>query len=308
MKEFIKNNYAWIIFLVLVSAGSLAANYINHRLDMVDLEVYYKAADRMLGGEELYRGVEEDPFEHYVYKYSPPAALLFVPLLPFGFSAAKLIYWLILTILLGSTLNNLRYLFAGDKSVNKLITGSIILAIIIVGTHFFRELELGQVNLLMLAFYVFALRFMSNNKAVAAAALLSISIFIKPFALIFIPLLILYGKFKELAYFLGFSLLFLFIPMIFYTDTNIYWGLYTSWFQELGIELSNKQDLLAEGNHTIFSVLARYSPISGITLSDTGRYLYQIIVLGLIAFLFLWHIYKRKVEDGLPSIELGSTS
>ena len=75
----------WIIFLVLVSAGSLSAELINGRLEMVDLEVYYRAAERLVDGGDLYRGVEEDPYFHYVFKYSPPAALLFVPFILFFF-------------------------------------------------------------------------------------------------------------------------------------------------------------------------------------------------------------------------------
>ncbi|MEN8224363.1 MAG: glycosyltransferase family 87 protein [Bacteroidota bacterium] len=302
MKKFILNNYLWIIFLLLVSAGSLTANLINHRFWLADLEVYYKTAERMIDGGELYRGAEDDPYEHYVFKYSPPSTLLFIPLLPFTLTAAKYLYWFILTVIMGAVLYTLKSIFTGKPPSDRLVSGILIIAIIITGTHFFRELELGQVNLLMLGMYIFSLRFMLLKKPAAAGALLALSIFIKPFALIFFPLLLLYGRFREMLYILGFAILYFLLPLIFYSDISVYWGLYASWFQELGIELSSKQELLASGNHTIFSVLARYSPISKITTTETGRYLYQIILLTLIAGLFFYHIYRRKVNDSFERL------
>ncbi len=297
MKSIFRQNYIWIIFLLVISAGSLGAELINGRLDMVDLEVYYTAADRLTDGGELYRTAEDDPYEHYVYKYAPPAALLFIPFLPMGLTISKFAYWLFLTLILGMLLLKLKTVYLGKSYTGSLANYSLILSTAVIGTHFFRELHLGQVNLLLLGMYVFALVMLRSGKSMGFGALIAISIFIKPFGFIFIPLIIIMGKYRELFYFLGFSLLMFFLPVLFYSDSSSYFSLFSSWFNELGIELGNKQELASAGNHSIFSILYRFTPVGMIDLNGTGRYIYQFIVLSLMAVLFLWFYIKSKASD-----------
>lgn len=302
MKTFLKKNYAWIIFLVLVSAGSMAANIINHRLDLIDLEVYYRAAERIMQGNELYRTIEEDPYEHYVYKYSPPAALLFIPLTFLGFQAAKVVYWVVLTLTLFAILLRLKYIFARINLPDKSTTWAIILVILISGTHIYRELELGQVNLLLTGMFVIALHYLLKHNNTPAAALLALSIFIKPFGLIFLPLLIVYKRYRAILYIMVFMIVFFFLPMLFYHDFEQFIHLYSSWINELLIEMEDKQELLMNGNHTIFSVLARHFGLEFVTGSAFLRYIYQLLLLLIIAFIFLWHIFKRKVDKGFARL------
>lgn len=297
LKTFFSSNYKWILFLLLISMGSLAAELINNRFWMPDLEVYHKTATRMVNGEELYRAVEDDPNEHYVYKYSPPAALLFIPFILPGFTVSKFLYWAFLTFIFGSILYNLKVIFAGKEEMNSRITGSLMLATIIVGTHFFRELHLGQVNLLILGIYIYALRCFLVGKTAGFGALLAVSIFIKPFALIFIPFLLVMRRFKEVSYFAVFTILMFLLPLAFYLDITGFMDLYASWIKELSIELASKQGLMAEGNHTIFSVVARFTPVRFLEMNETGRYIYQFIVLGLIGTLILWFLFNKKVAD-----------
>ena len=68
----------WLLPLLLFSLISLAGDVINERFDLVDFEVYFRTAGRMLDGSELYR-IESDG--HFVYKYAPSAALYFLPFL-----------------------------------------------------------------------------------------------------------------------------------------------------------------------------------------------------------------------------------
>jgi len=297
IKEFLRNNYIWIIFLALVSTGSLSAELINGRMEMADLEVYYTAAERLVSGGELYRTVEDDPYEHYVYKYSPPAAILFVPFIPLGLTLSKYLYWLLLTLILGAVLYTLKRIFFGSEPANSRITASFILGIVIIGTHFFRELHLGQVNLLLLGLYVYALALLDKHKAVGFGALIAISIFIKPFGLIFIPLLIIMGRFKELLYFGICTTLMFFAPLVFYSDPGEYFGLFSSWFQELSIELGAKQELVSAGNHTIFSILARYTPLALFPLTGAGQLIYQLLTLLIIALVLLWFYLKSGISD-----------
>jgi hypothetical protein len=297
VKGFFKQNFIWIIFLILVSGGSFLAEQINGRLDMRDLEVYYRAADRLFGGDELYRSAEEDPWEHYVFKYAPPSAMLFIPFLFFGIPATKIIYWILLTAVLGLVLYLLRQIFSRKKGNNARIAGCLVLGILITGTHFFRELHLGQVNLLLLGIYISALALFLRSHAKAAGALLAFSVFIKPFGLIFLPLFLIMGKWKEILYFIGFALLFFLLPMLFYSEYSSYFDLYSSWFTELNIELGSKQDLFAAGNHSIFSILARYTPLGLLPLSGSGKLIYQLIILLALALLLLWFYFSRPVPE-----------
>ena len=296
LKEFFRHNYIWIIFLVLVSAGSLSAELINGRMEMPDLEVYYRAADRLTDGGELYRSVEEDPWEHYVYKYAPPAAMLFIPFLPLGLGLSKFVYWALLTFILGFVLYRSRLEFIKEPWSNASIS-SLILGIIIVGTHFFRELHLGQVNLLLLGMYMFALALLIRNKPIGFGLLIALSIFIKPFGLIFLPLLLIMGRFRELLYFTGFTIIMILVPMLFYAEPGAYFGLYTSWYHELSLELGSKQELMSAGNHTIFSVLARHTPIGYFPLGGITRNIYQAVVMLMLGLLFLRAYFRRPVPN-----------
>jgi len=264
---------------------------------MRDLEVYYRAADRLVDGGELYRSAEEDPWEHYVYKYAPPAALFFIPFLPFGIPLSKIIYWILLTLVLGLTLYILRLVFSKKDGQNARIVTGLVLGILIIGTHFFRELHLGQVNLLLLGLYISALALHLNQKPMASGGLLAFSIFIKPFALIFLPLFLIMGKWKEMIYFIGFGMLFFLLPMLFYTDSNTYFSLYSSWYAELSIELGEKQDFFAQGNHTLFSFLARFTPIGLIPLAGNAKIVYQLIILLAVAVVFTWFYFSRPVPE-----------
>jgi hypothetical protein len=105
------------------------------------------------------------------------------------------------------------------------------------------------------------------------------------------------GKWREILYFLGFAFLFFLLPMLFYADSSSYFQLYASWYAELGIELGNKQDLFVAGNHTIFSLLARFTPLGLLPLSGSGKLIYQIIIVMIIALLLTWFYFSRPVPE-----------
>ena len=85
LSAFLKTNkIPWAItVLVAVCILFMLAEIINRRFWMSDFEVYYKSSDRLLHGENLYRIVADG---HYVFKYSPTSAALFIPFLVFPLS------------------------------------------------------------------------------------------------------------------------------------------------------------------------------------------------------------------------------
>jgi hypothetical protein len=275
------------------------AEIINHRFWLSDFEVYYKAANRILHSQNLYQ-ISADG--HYVFKYSPTSAIYFVPFIIFPFAIAKFVYWLFLTsiIVLGfylciKILKPSLFTNQDVKSINTIT----LLATSILAIHFLRELHLGQVNYLLLFLYITALYFYKKQKRTIFSLILAISIFIKPFTFIFIPYLIVKKKYPELLMFACFTLVLFLLPFLFYGSIETTLGQYQQWLSELRIELSHKQGLLENANHTIFSVFARYTPIRFLLINGRILFVYQIVMLIAIGISFIWFtkINSKNISD-----------
>lgn len=294
-KKLLAAQNAWAIAIVLAGIILLIGEIINERFWMHDLEVYYRTAARMLQGEEIYR-IEADG--HYVYKYSPTAGLYFIPLTLLPFSAAKIFFWLFLLFLTVAVLQVLFQMAAHDDTPPsaKQKNTVLLLSFLAVGAHVHREWHLGQVNFVLLALYILLLVCWRREQHVAVGAILAASLFIKPFGLIFLPYLVLRKNFSALLATAITVVLLGLLPFVLYPSAEAFTGLYNGWFQELLIELSAKQDLLQSGNHTIFSVLARYTPLQFILTSEAAIKVYQLSLLALIG---LYILYFLRAGAGL---------
>ena len=87
-----------------------------------------------------------------------------------------------------------------------------------------------------------------------------------------------------------------FIPLVFYRSWSEFIGLYQGWLNELMVEMSHKQSLLLDGNHTIFSVIARNTPVQFLLTTETASEIYQLILLGVIGILYFF--YQKKDQKG----------
>ena len=152
---------------------------------------------------------------------------------------------------------------------------------------------MGQVNHLLLVLYIGILWFLSNNRGIAAGALAGASIFLKPFGFIFLPWFLLRKQWKAAVSFLLSDILFAFVPALF-MGWRALSGQYTGWLQEMGIELSHKEWILAAGNHTIFSLLTRYTPLQMTSLVTDNVLTFQILVLAILAGIFFWLMQEGK--------------
>jgi len=255
---------------------------------MVDFEVFYRSADRLIDGQNLYR-IESDG--DYVFKYAPTSALYFSPFLALPLNIAKVTYWLFLCFCIFSVyyLAGKLYLKVLIRSWPKDVNSIIIVAFAAVFIHLERELVLGQVNWLLLFLYLLMVMAYSENKHMMTALILAFTLFIKPFGLIFLPYFILKKKFKTLAWLALFFTIFFLLPLIFYTVSE-YAAQLRGWFHELTIEMGNKQDLHSLRIHTIFSILVRYTPLYFISFGPAGKMVYQILVLAMVALAVLWYI------------------
>jgi Glycosyltransferase family 87 len=270
----------------------------NHRFHMSDFHVYYVAASRMVHGENLYRPVE-DGFYHF--KYSPTSAIFFIPFSFLPSVAAQTTYWFFLALMvcLGLYLSLLMIAprFKIEDDVGKINT-LVLLTALVASVHVSRELELGQVNQLLFVIYVIAVYFFSRGRHVASAFFLAASLFLKPFALIFLPWLLIRRKWRLVLFFILFSVGFATVPIVFMHPGTII-PQYQAWLQEMAIELSHKQALLAKENHTIFSLIARYTPLRYTRLVVDHVPLFQAMVLAVIASVFLYCMHRGKgLKDG----------
>jgi hypothetical protein len=294
-----QNKYFNIGFIVLalICLVFMLAEIYNHRFWLSDLEVYYKSAYRILHGQNLY-GIAEDG--HYVFKYSPTSGLLFLPFLIVPFAAAKVVYWILLTSLIVAGFY-LSILLIKPNAISqgkvKTVNSAALAATLILALHFLRELHLGQVNYLLLFLYLWAIYLQNKGREWAFSIILAVTVFIKPFGLIFLPYLIYKKKFKELLIFAGTVVILFLLPVLFYGSVATTLQQYQLWMNELSIELSHKQGLLESANHSIFSVLARYSPVALLEMNPTTTYVYQLIVLAIIGGLFIWfmHINSKNI-------------
>lgn len=292
-----------LIFVVLFSIVSLLADLFNSRFSMIDFEVYYRAANRILVGGELY-GIESDG--HYLFHYSPNAGVFFIPFTWLKLNHSKYVYWLFISLIFyyGTKLfSSLVYKISNHSISKKNQDWIIICSLLAVLTHVHLELHLGQINLLLLVIYMTLAHCLYNDRRIFFSILLSMSIFIKPFGLIFIPYLIVKKRYKEMSLSIFFLILLSFLPILFYHTFESYFELYTSWYRELNTELNAKQNILSPNNHTIFSVVARFTPLKHILINDTSRVIYQLTLLLSIGLLLLRFIkYNTSNSDMLSEM------
>jgi hypothetical protein len=106
--------------------------------------------------------------------------------------------------------------------------------------------------------------------------------------------LILKKKYAELVMFAGFCFAMFLLPFLFYGSIETTINQYQLWFTELRIELSHKQGLLENANHTIFSVFARYTPVRLLLIDKTYTFFYQLTMVIVIGISFLWFTVIRS--------------
>jgi hypothetical protein len=156
-----------------------------------------------------------------------------------------------------------------------------------------REVDLGQINLLLSIIFILSGILYFENKKIIAAVIIAFSLFLKPFALILFPFFVIRKDVKFLFLILAFTLFFLLIPCVF-LGVNYITIQNLNWINEMKIELSNKKDILAEGNHTIFSILGRYTPLFWILKQEFIQKYYKLIVLCSIGLSILWVLWEHK--------------
>jgi len=283
--------YAGLLLVAGICAILLGVELANHRFAMVDFEVFYRAGARILAGENLYRPAEDGFYE---WKYSPPAAFLFAPLSLLPLFPGKIAYWLLLAGVFALNLLLCVRLATPDFRDTPARTNRLVLlAALAVGVHLHLELHLGQVNQVILALFLLMATAYVAGRPAAFGAAFAASLALKPFALILAPYLVLTRRWRELGAAAAASAAFALAPLAVYSPAGLA-GQYRGWESALGVELAKKTDLLAPANHTLASVLARYTPLRLLAHGPTAARAIQLGTIAALALLVLWFVRRGR--------------
>lgn len=181
---------------------------------MVDFEVNYKAGQRILRGETLYR-LEDG---HYQFKYAPFSSLLYLPLGIIPLSQAKFIWFLITA----SAITAIIFLSAQLASTSSACPKYVPLFTFLTLARFLvRELSLGQINALITCLLLFMIKSWLKTPGFLKSSLITGFLWgfassLKPYSLIFLPLFLLRRSWQVIGSALFFFCLSFFAPALFY--------------------------------------------------------------------------------------------
>ena len=159
---------------------------------MPDYEVYRRAAERALVAAPLYR--PEDG--HWQFKYLPGFAVVMLPLGLPPDRVARACWFagsiLILVLVLRKSVRVLPERFHSRPYL-------VGITVVVLGKFYAHELELGQVNIPMLALVVLALAEMRAGREFAAGLLIAAAIVLKPHAVLLLPWLVARRRLPSIA-------------------------------------------------------------------------------------------------------------
>ncbi len=281
-----KNRVAWIgVACLLVAAAVMFEVRLKHQ--MYDFEVYRVAGVRAAAGEPLYRA--EDG--HWQFKYFPAFALLIAPISQLPPIAARAVWLGISLVLVILLVNRSLALLPGRRHPALFLAGFTTLAM---GKFYIREIGLGQSNILLAVVVLWAISQWWKGREAAAGALLAAATIVKPYAVLFLPYLLLRRRFRAAAAYVAVIVFALLLPAVRYgVSGNL--ALLRGWFDT--VTLSTAPNLVGQDNTSIAGMFAAWfgvGPVaSWLTLALT------IVLLGgcTRAFLKAGGVQKPEYLD-----------
>ncbi len=198
LKKTVSENKWFILFSVFFFCLIFTLENINGRFWLYDFKVYYLAAKALVSGNQVY-GI---PFglDTGFYKYSPFTLLTFTPYCLFPFFTASCIHFTVIsfaTIL--SVLAIQKILTHSVFSINLQKKNLIMsISIICIVRHLFRELHMGNVNIIIVMLLSSGLLLSLKNKSLLSGILIGLAIMIKPYFIILLLPMFFYKKTKTI--------------------------------------------------------------------------------------------------------------
>lgn len=169
-------------FLVLVLLAAIVYTA-RVRREMIDFLTWRQAAVRALHAEPLYR-IEDG---HYQFKYFPFYALMMAPFGALDKETGKLL-WYVVSIALLVALLRWSVVALPDRRLSRPLL--IWITVVLMAKFYAHELLLGQANLLLGALLLATLLAVQRDRSVAAGVLPGLAVFVKPYAFILFPWLL----------------------------------------------------------------------------------------------------------------------
>jgi hypothetical protein len=244
---------------------------------MVDFRVNYQAGARLAAGEPLYR--TEDG--HFMFKYLPFSALVYLPLSLLPLEAAKLIWYITLVGGAIALFHLSRTLTAGGGTASMALY---VFPPLILAKFFLREMALGQINILVTLILLGMVWFLKptlsgeylNTKR--AGLLWGLATALKPYAAIFLPYFIMTKRWAALGAGGAAILLALLLPTIFYGPRGNL-ALLREWASTLF--QSTPTLFLSNDNISIIAFFMKWTHSQEVSLLLTGT------AIGILAVLVL---------------------
>ncbi len=269
-----------ILLIILVFLFFLLIYQFFVKKDMTDFGVCYKAGQRIVKGEMLYQVSDG----HLQFKYLPASAVIFSVLTLFPFEMAKVLWYFIELFLLFFCLT-ISYDLLPEKHKKKglVITLTFLVLLKFIG----REIELGQVNVLIAFLLVMMVKALVERKEWQVGLLWGFSLIFKPYALVFFPYFILKKKIKTLASGLGILVASFVLPVIFYGFKQSFFVL-KEWQRTLS--LSTPALLDHYDNSSVYAFFLKNLPAD----KDQWAWILSLCTAVLIGFFLLWMIDSGK--------------
>jgi alpha-1,2-mannosyltransferase len=286
----LKKRAALLLSLVLLAFLALFVIRINK--EMVDFQVNRTAGARLSWGESLYR--TEDG--HYQFKYPPFASMLYLPLALLPLPAAKAV-WFALVLLASGGAFYLSFRLASDK--RKGADWLAALPLLILGRYFLREIQLGQINalltcllLIMTGLLVSAEKKRAPRSETWAGLFWGLAVALKPYALIFLPYLVLKRKARALVSGAVFLVLAFLMPSFYYgLAGNV--TVHKEWIKTLS--QSTPQLLTSQDNASLLAMFAKWTGRPHLSVQ-----LWAVCLVLLAGFLFTIIRKGRTQENPVP--------
>ena len=216
---------------------------------------------------------------HYQFKYLPAFAVLAIPLGLLPLPAAKVLWFFssvaLLTVLIALSIRLL-------PEQRKPTTVLAVMVILVMGKFYARELDLGQVNVPFTIAAIGALLAMRAGREMLAAALLVLTIIIKPYGVFLLPVLLARRQQATIvATAIGFCLLLL-LPVPLYGLSRTI-GLHEGWWQT--VAGSTAPNLATPENVSLAAMYARW--LGAGELSVTLAAASSFVLLGAVVIVFL---------------------
>lgn len=269
-----------ILLILLVFLFFLLVYQLYVRKDMTDFGVCYQGGKRILKGEMLYQLSDG----HLQYKNSPASAVFFSVWALFPYEVAKVLwYFLELTLLFFCLTISYDILPVKQKRKGSVMILSFLVLLKFIG----REIELGQVNILIVFLLIVMCKALLAGKDVKAGLLWGFSLFFKPYALVFFPYFILKKRIKAAASGLGFLSVGIILPVFFYGFRRSFF-VFKEWQRTLSLSTPSLIDHY--DNSSLYAFFLKNLPAD----KSEWAWILSIIMALVIGFFLLWMMHSGK--------------